>query len=133
MEPKIQFPNRRLEMSANEVNLKEAVPSMHSKLHIRQLDREEKNAGWRSGMSEIGAGDVGAEFVWAISDCPKTPALRSTPSSSAHRLAALERCDYGETGVPYSGPRHVIRYAKQGNSTYKKIPESLISDNSLFS
>ena len=49
-------------MSANEVNLKEAVPSMHSKLHIRQLDREEKNAGWHSGMSEIGAGDVGAEF-----------------------------------------------------------------------
>ena len=38
------------------------VPSMHSKLHIRQLDREEKNAGWHSGMSEIGAGDVGAEF-----------------------------------------------------------------------
>ena len=54
---------RTLEMSANEVNLKEGVPSMHSKLHIRQLDREEKSASWRSGMSEIGAGDVGGEFV----------------------------------------------------------------------
>ena len=50
-------------MTANEVNLKEGVPSMHSKLHIRQLDREEKSASWRSGMSEIGAGDVGGEFV----------------------------------------------------------------------
>lgn len=101
-------------MTANEVNLKEGVPSMHSKLHIRQLDREEKSASWRSGMSEIGAGDVGGEFVWAISDCPIAPALSSTPSSSAHRLGALESYNYGETRVPYPGPSHVIRYTKWG-------------------
>ena len=81
-------------MSANEVNLKEAVPSMHSKLYISQLDREQRNASWHSGTSDIGAGDVGGEFVQAISDCPIAPALSSTPSSSAHRLAALERCNY---------------------------------------
>lgn len=80
-------------MSANEVNLKEAVPSMHSKLYIRQLDREQRNASWHSGTSDIG-GDVGGEFVQAISDCPIALALSSTPSSSAHRLVALEKCNY---------------------------------------
>lgn len=53
----------RLDVSSDEVNLEEAVPSMHSKLSLGQLHGGEENETWHSSVFEIAVGGImGKQF-----------------------------------------------------------------------
>lgn len=52
-------------MSANEVTVELAVPSMYSKLLLGHLDREKENASWHRGVSALRGGERGAELAQA--------------------------------------------------------------------
>lgn len=116
-------------MSANEVNLEEVVLSMYSKLSLGQ---RRESVSWHSGTFEIGTGEMVREPVQTIRDCPKSPALSSAQSRSAHCLVAFERHNVGKHTLHTPVLNYIVRYPTWGRQHFEKVLEGLIPDNSLL-